>query len=248
MSEHPLALFIAFVENDRHIREMLHHILEQEKQIVSLQQEQDVIRQSVAEADQALRNAHKEVRQQESLMDTLEGRAKVVKKKLEETNFVKEFSALTKEVETIGHAQHVQETNVLNAWRALEKAERTQVMLKNESMSKQSNLAEQINNNQSIVQKVRHDYNERIAQREKLAHEVQKEWLEKYNRMLESVPDPVVPVINSMCSACSYSMTVHDMMRLERNALLECKGCFRFLFLPEKLHRTMQSKGSSLFS
>lgn len=57
------------------------------------------------------------------------------------------------------------------------------------------------------------------------------EWLEKYAIMRESVSNPVVPVINDSCSACFYSLTAQDLSRVRRNGILQCKQCYRFLYM-----------------
>lgn len=59
------------------------------------------------------------------------------------------------------------------------------------------------------------------------------EWLEKYATMRARVTDPVVPVINGDCSACFYQVSTQDMQQLRHRKLLQCKDCFRLLYLPE---------------
>ncbi len=75
---------------------------------------------------------------------------------------------------------------------------------------------------------------DRLQERAALEKNVPAEWLEKYASMRSRVPDPVVPVINGHCSACVYKVSDQDMLMLSRNKLLQCKDCYRFLYLPSK--------------
>ena len=53
--------------------------------------------------------------------------------------------------------------------------------------------------------------------------------------MQSRVTDPVVPVQQGSCSACFYDITEQRLVALRRHALLQCEGCYRFLYMPETL-------------
>lgn len=57
------------------------------------------------------------------------------------------------------------------------------------------------------------------------------EWLEKYAIMRARINDPVVPVFDGNCSACFYKISVQDMQFLKHRKLIQCKDCFRLLYL-----------------
>lgn len=71
------------------------------------------------------------------------------------------------------------------------------------------------------------------------------EWLEKYSMMRMRVADPVVPVLNTSCSACFYTVTEQGMQQLSRNQLLQCKECYRFLYLEQKDENEVKKTESS---
>ncbi len=74
---------------------------------------------------------------------------------------------------------------------------------------------------------------------------VPNEWLEKYSHMRLRVIDPVVPVMFGGWSACSYAVTEQELVRLKRKALIQCKGCFRLLYMQEVMNvENPTSKGS----
>jgi predicted nucleic acid-binding Zn-ribbon protein len=58
------------------------------------------------------------------------------------------------------------------------------------------------------------------------------------------VADPIVPVFDGSCSACFYAMTGQDMQELYKNKLLQCRGCYRFVYLPQETHKERVSQDS----
>lgn len=89
----------------------------------------------------------------------------------------------------------------------------------------------------SIAQKDEHiarllnELAERHTMRKPLEKGVPEEWLERYAMMRSRVSDPVVPVKDGLCSACFHQILAQDMILLRRNKLLQCKECYRFLYL-----------------
>ena len=61
-------------------------------------------------------------------------------------------------------------------------------------------------------------------------HEVPTEWQSKYARMLNSVTNPIVPVNNSVCGACFYTVVEKDLQRIKLGEILTCRSCYRFLY------------------
>ena len=68
---------------------------------------------------------------------------------------------------------------------------------------------------------------------------IPEEWLEKYSIMRTRVPNPIVSVKNGSCSACFHALTQQDMLNLQRRKLLQCRDCYRFLYI-ESPHVTQQ--------
>ncbi len=61
-------------------------------------------------------------------------------------------------------------------------------------------------------------------------HEVPTEWQSKYARMLNSVTNPIVPVNNSVCGACFYTIVEKDLQRIKLGEIVTCRSCYRFLY------------------
>lgn len=56
------------------------------------------------------------------------------------------------------------------------------------------------------------------------------EWQGRYEKMRLHVEDPVVPVLNTVCSSCYYVVLPHDLGQLKKHALISCKNCYRILY------------------
>ncbi|GAI90095.1 unnamed protein product, partial [marine sediment metagenome] len=47
----------------------------------------------------------------------------------------------------------------------------------------------------------------------------------------------VVPVQHDSCGACSYSIPQQDLLRMRRRAVVQCKGCFRLLYMKDVMEQ-----------
>ena len=56
------------------------------------------------------------------------------------------------------------------------------------------------------------------------------EWFKKYQSMKSNIPDPITPVVQSICGSCFYEVLAQDLVRLKLNAILPCRSCFRLLY------------------
>lgn len=70
--------------------------------------------------------------------------------------------------------------------------------------------------------------------RQTLFARIPPEWAQKYERMRQSVEDPIVPVINNCCSSCYYGVLHHDLSLLKRHMIVSCRNCYRLLYLDEQ--------------
>jgi predicted nucleic acid-binding Zn-ribbon protein len=70
--------------------------------------------------------------------------------------------------------------------------------------------------------------------RKKATLSIPTEWLTKYERMRNSVDDPIVPIVNDCCSACFYSILRQDISKIKQSGVLPCRNCYRFLYFDDK--------------
>ena len=54
-----------------------------------------------------------------------------------------------------------------------------------------------------------------------------------YIEVRQRVPNPVVPIVSSSCSACFYGLLQQDTRALGSQTVIRCRGCYRFLFIPD---------------
>jgi predicted nucleic acid-binding Zn-ribbon protein len=235
VDNHPLSVFIAFVEYDQTVVALEKKIRENEQQLTIMVEGQYTTQQLLETTERTVTEARKQVTAQELQLCVLEERAKTLKKKLENSSSSKEFFSLTKEVDALAHEQELQENKVLDAWRILDK--RTIELVATKKSTAEALQTQEVSTKDQQAQ-LTDATNQLVVMKQRLqdnAAAVPEEWLQKYMRMRELVSNPVVSVMQDYCSGCCYPVTLNDMSRLHKNALLECKNCFRFLFLESRL-------------
>lgn len=62
-----------------------------------------------------------------------------------------------------------------------------------------------------------------------------------YTEIRARVPNPVVPVVSSSCSACFYNLLYQDTIAMNQQTVIRCRGCYRFLFIPDATTETLAS-------
>jgi len=62
--------------------------------------------------------------------------------------------------------------------------------------------------------------------------------LQKYTMMRTAIADPVVPVEQGACTVCYYALTQNDKAILHHTHLMQCRGCFRLLYMPKHVEST----------
>lgn len=231
MQNHAFQALINLVTFDQRVVLYRQTIAQLIMALQELQDKKDSILGRIDEAKSQVLQAQKEVHAQELAMKELDGRERLKKKQLENLSNYKEFQAIKVELESIQEKQQEQEKLVLNAWRSLESVQ--------ESLSALLPTVEQerVDIERAIEQKL-HDLsvNEQECQvllekRPALEVGVPAVWLEKYAVMREKVVNPVVSVENASCGACYYALTNQDVVQAKQGALIQCKGCYRLLFL-----------------
>lgn len=166
-------------------------------------------------------------------MKTLDQQEKVKKGQLDSLSDYREYQAIKAEVESIQLAQVEQEKTVLEAWNQLENAQSDFKKKKQESVEQEEKLQHALNEMQQKQKELSMDFYKLVEQRKVKEGLVPVEWLEKYEMMRSRVADPVVQVTQDSCGACYQMLTSQDLVRARRGALIQCRKCFRLLYLPE---------------
>lgn len=152
------------------------------------------------------------------------------KNKLELISNPKEYKSLEKEIRAIELNSLEQEDELLRTWRKLEDLQQKFEQNKIQSDEKMKQLKESsLAQNESLKDQIKKS-KELNEKRLNAIKDIPAEWLSKYERMKNKVPDPIVPVLNFTCSACYYSVLHQDIAKLKQGQILPCKNCYRFLY------------------
>ena len=233
MGQNPFLAFISLTLFDR-------DIVLQEEQIVSLEKDVgDVVLKKedlVVQLDQAKQKVHdfqKAVDTTELEMRELDLKEKEEKNKFDNVTNQKEYNSIKKEIDQVNSLQHDKEAEVVNAWNKLETARRDFTKIEESFEENFQQVEQQLVDIYKEIEAAKLELQEKIKERPSKEVGLPEEWLERYSAIKQSVSDPVVPVLNDSCSVCFYQVPVGDLSSLKRNKLLQCKGCYRFLYLED---------------
>ena len=176
--------------------------------------------------------ARKAVDEKELYMKVLDDKESELKNKLASISNQKEFKSLEKETLVINADRLRHEQELLVLWNKLETLHKTYEFkhtLHEEQVAKFHTEVEKIKNEITALHAQLVDLE---AQRLEKQKNVPQEWLDMYVNMKGRVPNPVVPVVNDSCDACFYSVTSRDLQSLRNNKLLQCRDCYRLLYIP----------------
>jgi hypothetical protein len=201
------------------------------EEVESLQKQVDRLNERL----QLVKNEWEDARQAVSLkeleMKSLDESEKKAHKKLDSVQDQKEYQSIKKEIEHLKEKQHGFEQILLAAWNTVETAEREYKSKQEVHDAEQKKLEDEIAQKRAKVEELQETVIDSESERTKLVVDIPHEWLETYERMQSRVSNPVVPVVNNACGACNFTISAVDMMQLRNRALLQCKHCYRFLYL-----------------
>lgn len=185
-------------------------------------------------AKKVFHDSQKEVDSSELEIKGYDQQVKEKQAKLNSTTNQKEYNSYKKEIQMLQEKQHECEEPLIHSWNKLEQAK---LEYKKQEEGYEKNLAqidaEIIESNKSIEQ-ARNDLQEHIGKRDEKVKLVPKDWLEKYEVLGTRVSDPVVPADRGSCTGCFYDITPQAMLELKSGKLVQCKGCYRFLYIKKQ--------------
>jgi predicted nucleic acid-binding Zn-ribbon protein len=231
MTESPFRTFIELIRFDRVIAAIEQDIKKLATQVHILQEQERAVLDIIEKAKSAAHQAQKDVDTAELEMKSLDAKEKEKKYRLENVTNHKEYQSLKAEIDVLQEKQVALEKQLLQAWHSLELAQKAYEQKQQESVKQLADVKEQKSMHASSMATLQKQIDEQRALRPEKEKQVPAEWLEKYAAMRSHVADPVVPVNNGICSACFYKVSDQDLIQLRRNKLLQCKDCYRFLYI-----------------
>ncbi len=231
MSEFPFQKFIKLVAFDQGLRAL-------EQQLATIVSEMHVHEAEVEKLSGELEVAkrHKdamqrEVDRQEHEMAALQKKQQEKERLLDKTVNARESQSIYHEIALIKQEQFDFEENLLQAWHKLEGSLRDYAALKQDLENRLAALQEKIAHNKQQQEVINQALVEQQEKRLEQEQGIPLEWLERYALMRRTVANPVVPAVGNSCGGCFYQIIAQDLVRLRHNALLQCKNCYRFLYM-----------------
>ena len=225
--------FIDLIQFDTTLRNYQTDLHSCDNQILILRQNKDALLRILENIKSTIRELRKEVDLQELNLKTLDTHEQSKRGALDSSNDYKSFKAFRSELDTIHHDRSAQEDRVVQAWDELEAAQerlhKEQPILESDMDALDRAIAEKQAEKDRIVKQKEEFAKGRF---QKLAA-VPEEWIAKYDIMQSRVEDPVVPVESNSCSVCFYQLIGNDMLQVKQGKLMQCKSCYRLLYLPE---------------
>jgi predicted nucleic acid-binding Zn-ribbon protein len=234
MTEFPLSRLIDLVAFDQTITTCKHRLSTLKHDLVVLNEQKAILIAQLQQIQEQLTRLRYEVQHKESEMKVLDDTAKNLQKKVDAITSAAEYKALKKELDTIKAQQHEYEDVLLQAWHAVEHAERDYKSKKQMLQEKNDQLDQLYHHKEREISQQERMLKELFAQRSAKLEGIPEQWIAQYAMMQARVSNPLVPVINGACSGCFYTVSAPDMAALRRRVLLQCKECYRFLYVLEK--------------
>jgi predicted nucleic acid-binding Zn-ribbon protein len=237
MNEQAFRALIELVQFDQATHAIKKNIDTINQQLDFLHEEEQRLEQELATQKRFFADARKLVDEKELLAKELDEKESQSKQRLDTAASHREYEALKSEVMQLQAAQHTLESEILEAWNQLEAAEKSYKEMQKKYDEESTRIDAEVIALQERAQNLKSEVLGRATGHDQLAAVVPAEWLEKYHAMGSHVHDPIVPILDNACSACFQHLVTQDILRLKRGALLQCKGCFRFLYDQQAMER-----------
>ena len=240
MSEHPFRRLIELISFDQNIRTQQEIINDTMSAIEQINQDIAQHDQTLDDAKRVVIKARKIVDEMELDLKELDQQEKDKKKRLDNISNYKEYQSLQTEIAYLQTTQVEQEPALIDAWNKLETTQRQLATIQKEYDEKAAQLQKSLDEKKQKMIAVQAELDAQTKERGQKETGIPDEWLEKYNIMRARVLDPVVAIEGDACGSCFQIIPTQDVLTLNRGALLQCKGCYRFLYAKEAMERNMQ--------
>jgi len=197
----------------------------------------DTLLDQMAEVDRqyekerlAVQDLRKEVDAQELEMRILDEREKAARERSALASTSQEYQAFKRECDQLKQLQHEHEDVLVSAWSTFEQAQKQFEAKEAAYREKKAQLEEQVDACEQKKQDLLTQLANREETRKAYLTDIPEEWLEKYNRMRNTVSNPVVPVIEGTCGGCASVLAQPFLMALDLNKMVQCPGCYRLLY------------------
>lgn len=198
-------------------------INQEETALINFQKNLDAQKRVLIDAQ---KNVHATELSARELKDNEERKRKLLDNAREQ----KEYMALKREIETISHKRLELDDTLMKQWYDVEQLKETVTSIEANKDEHLARLSHDIQVKKENVTHLTHKRDQTSTERVQALALLPLEWIAKYNRMYESVSDPIVPVVNGNCSSCFYTVLHHDLSKLKSAQVIVCRSCYRLLY------------------
>lgn len=241
MTEQPFQALLELVQFDQAINHLNSQIAECKQDISNLFDQFQQAENTLDESKRKVREYKKLVDEQELIMKELNTQERDKKNRLGNAENYKEMTALQAEIVTLQENEAHTEAQLLDLWNKLDAAQKELEAAERAFIARKDEIETLTSKRNQEIAALQSELDAKLTERKPLEVKVPDEWREKYTIMKARVTDPIVAVKNNSCSACYYSLTSQETVRLRHRALLQCQGCFRLLYSPEAMSSSAEA-------
>ncbi len=224
--------FLELVDLDALLMRLKHELVSIQEEYISLLTAIEATKKELSQAQLAVADVRKKVHALDLELRTLDTQEKEKRQKLAHAATPKEYFSLEGEVQALEKKRKGYEEPYLSLWQQLESEQEKLLTLEQQIPLKVQHMQHELDELEKrktyVEQRIESLHNERQA----VVSLVSQELLEEYTAMLARIPNPVVPIIKSSCSACFYLISPHKIIEAKQDKLIKCQDCFRLLYFP----------------
>ncbi len=146
---------------------------------------------------------------------------------------VKEFDAAQKELDMVKQARFGQEQKIVQLTNKVELATKELEAFEIKYQLEHQALLQKLQEQKDLIQEFEKALSNLQSEREKKFENIPADWLQTYENMRGRVQNPVVSLNHESCSACFSFISSRDLQLLRQFGLLQCKECYRFLYIDD---------------
>lgn len=233
MNETPFHIFISLIGIDQQINTLNKETAVIDAQIAQLAKQRAQWDAETSALKIKVHDVQKNVDAYELEMKDLDAKEQAKKAQLEQLTSHKEYQGIKSEIDFLKKKQHDLEEALVGVWHDLEVVKKEYAQKEEQRTFKVADIEKEERVLAEKKRAIQQSLSQSLEQRTPVQAQVPAEWMQKYSAMRTRVADPVVPVVNKVCSACFYPASEQDMIALLHRRLVQCKDCFRLLYLPE---------------
>jgi predicted nucleic acid-binding Zn-ribbon protein len=154
---------------------------------------------------------------------------------LDHISSIKEYESLKFEIDTLKVKKDNLESLLIDKWIALEEQEKKFLSISLVYPQKRAEIFTSIDNINIRLRSLESDLNQSIVYLNDLEKSLiinNQDWINDYINMKSNIYNPAVPLKSGeICSGCFYIISSYDISVLNRQYIIRCKNCYRFIYL-----------------